>query len=191
MSMYLRFDDAAAAREVFTDHLVDGRWPAYIGSAAVDVVGVIYQPTGVLQDSPLGPVPEMAAVPGYLINLSAQVHWLQPYAIDPPDTPARRFAGSDEQEESRVPTEVPRWQCIRALRLTPDPNVPARTCLDTVMALREAMEPGNLRDDVDDALNNVLNWRRISPTLDAMAMYAGWSPEFVNTLFQEAGNYEL
>ena len=92
---------------------------------------------------------------------------------------------------AELPQEVPRWQCIRALRLTPDPNAPARTCLDTVMAIRDAMQPGNLRDDVDDALQNVLNWRRISPTLDAMAMYAGWSPEFVNKLFQEAGNYEL
>ena len=99
--------------------------------------------------------------------------------------------GSNEQPPEPIPTEVPRWQCIRALRLTSDPNAPARTCLDTVMAIRDAMQPGNLRDDVDDALQNVLNWRRISPTLDAMAMYAGWSPEFVNTLFKEAGNYEL
>lgn len=96
-----------------------------------------------------------------------------------------------EPAQEPVPEEVPRWQCIRALRLTADPNAPERTCLETVQMLRDAMDPGEMRDDVDDALNNVLNWRRASPTLAAMAAFAGWSAEFVDQLFRAAFSYEL
>lgn len=32
----------------------------------------------------------------------------------------------------RVPAEVMRWQAVRALRLTADPNAPERSCLQAV-----------------------------------------------------------
>ena len=89
------------------------------------------------------------------------------------------------------PEVVARWQCIRALRLTADPNAPAGTCLQTMQALRDAMEPGNMRDDLDDALVNVLNWRRASPTLATVAAFAGWDAKFIDYLFREAAGYDL
>lgn len=88
---FLRFTNEAAARAAFADHLIEGEWPAYIGTAAVDVVGTIHRPTGIMLDDDL---PEMAALPGFHINLSDSVPALAEFEIDPPSTPARIFAGA-------------------------------------------------------------------------------------------------
>lgn len=89
---FLRFTNEAAARAAFADHLTDdGDWPAYIGTAAVDVVGTIHRPTGNMLD---GDVPEMAALPGFHINLSDSVPELAEFEIDAPTTPARVFFGA-------------------------------------------------------------------------------------------------
>lgn len=53
------------------------------------------------------------------------------------------------------------------------------------------MPPSELRDDIDDALGAVINWRRASPTLLSMAAAAGWTVEFVDSLFVAAEGYEL
>lgn len=88
---FLRFTNEAAARSVFADHLIEGEWPAYIGTVAVDVVGTIHRPTGnMLADD----VPEMSALPGFHINLSDSVPELSEFEIDPPTTPARVFFGA-------------------------------------------------------------------------------------------------
>jgi hypothetical protein len=88
---FLRFTNEAAARSAFADHLIDGEWPAYIGTAAVDVIGTIHRPTGsMLADD----VPEMAALPGFHINLSDSVPELTEFEIDAPTTPARVFFGA-------------------------------------------------------------------------------------------------
>ena len=88
---FLRFTNEAAARAAFADHLIEGEWPAYIGTAAVDVVGTIHRPTGnMLADD----VPEMAALPGFHINLSDSVPELAEFEIDAPTTPARVFFGA-------------------------------------------------------------------------------------------------
>lgn len=88
---FLRFTSEAAARAAFAEHLEDGAWPAYIGAVAVDVVGVIHRPTGnMLADD----VPEMAALPGFHINLSDSVPGLEQYEIEQPSTPARVFFGA-------------------------------------------------------------------------------------------------
>lgn len=91
---FLRFTSEGAARAVFADHLIESEWPAYIGSAAVDVIGVIHRPTGKTLQTADGDVPEMAAVPGFHINLSESVPGLAEFEIDAPDTPARIFAGA-------------------------------------------------------------------------------------------------
>jgi hypothetical protein len=89
---FLRFTSEAAARAAFADHLTeDGAWPAYIGTVAVDVVGIIHRPTGNMLDDD---VPEMAALPGFHINLSDSVPELAEFEIDPPTTPARVFFGA-------------------------------------------------------------------------------------------------
>lgn len=89
---FLRFTSEAAARSAFADHLTeDGDWPAYIGTAAVDVVGTIHRPTGnMLADD----VPEMAPLEGFHINLSDSVLELTEFEIDTPTTPARVFFGA-------------------------------------------------------------------------------------------------
>ena len=93
--------------------------------------------------------------------------------------------------EPLVPEAVMRGQAVRALRLHPDPNVPERTCLETVQALRDGIPDANMRADLDDALTHVVSWRRTSPTLAAMASAAGWTPEFVDGLFVAAESYDL
>lgn len=86
---FLRFTSEAAARSAFADHLTeDGNWPAYIGTAAVDVVGAIHRPTGIMLDDD---VPEMSALDGFHINLSDSVPELTEFEINPPATPARVF----------------------------------------------------------------------------------------------------
>lgn len=90
---FLRFQDEVAARAAFADHFTeDGHWPAYIGTSAVDVVGTIHRPTGNMLD---GDVPEMAALPGFHINLSDSVPELTEFEIAQPNEPARVFAGYD------------------------------------------------------------------------------------------------
>lgn len=88
---FLRFTSEAAARTAFADHLIEGDWPAYIGTVAVDVVGTIHSPTGIMLDDDL---PEMAALPGFHINLSDSVPGLEGFEIDAPTTPARVFFGA-------------------------------------------------------------------------------------------------
>lgn len=85
---FLRFTSEAAARAALADHLIEGEWPAYIGTAAVDVVGTIHRPTGkMLADD----VPELAPLEGFHINLSDSVPELSEFEIDAPTTPARIF----------------------------------------------------------------------------------------------------
>lgn len=92
---FLRFQNEAAARAAFAEHFTeDGQWPAYIGTAAVDVVGTIHRPTGQIVQTPEGDVPQMAALPGYHINLSDSVPGLEQYEIEQPSTPARVFFGA-------------------------------------------------------------------------------------------------
>lgn len=92
---FLRFTNEAAARAVFADHMTeDGEWPAYIGTSAVDVIGAIHRPTGQIVQTPEGDVPQMAAVPGFHINLSDSVPGLEPFEIEQPSTPARVFFGA-------------------------------------------------------------------------------------------------
>ena len=91
---FLRFESEAAARAAFADHLIEGEWPAYIGTAAVDVVGTIHRPTGTTLHTEDGDVPQMAALPGFHINLSDSVPGLEQYEIESPTTPARVFFGA-------------------------------------------------------------------------------------------------
>ena len=88
---FLRFTTEAAARAAFADHLTEyGEWPTYIGTSAVDVVGTIHRPTGIMLEDDL---PEMAALPGFHINLSDTVTGFAQFEIEPPATSARVFAG--------------------------------------------------------------------------------------------------
>lgn len=92
---FLRFISESAARAAFSEYLTeDNDWPAYIENAAVDVIGVICRPTGVMLKSAEGEYPEMAPLPGFHINLSDSVPGLEQYEIESPTTPARVFFGA-------------------------------------------------------------------------------------------------
>ncbi|CAM4266217.1 hypothetical protein COAQ111491_14025 [Comamonas aquatilis] len=95
MTTFLRFTDEEVARFAFVDYLGEnGEWPSYIGTTAVDVLGTIQRPTGELLQSDDGPVPVMAPIPGFHVNLSSPLAEFALYAIDAPANPERIFAGA-------------------------------------------------------------------------------------------------
>jgi hypothetical protein len=87
---FLRFDtEAEANAALFTEQTnVQGDTvetvllPKY---AAVDVVGVIYKPTGKTLKTPEGPVDEMAPIDGWHVNVRHNVEApeLQPFQVYP------------------------------------------------------------------------------------------------------------
>jgi len=95
---FLKFtDEAEANAALFTeqtnvqDDVVETVLvPKY---AAVDVVGVIYAPTGVMLTTDEGEVPEMNAVPGWHVNVrhTDEASELDAYKVEV-KTPARMWA---------------------------------------------------------------------------------------------------
>jgi len=84
----LRFANQAEATSV----LFDGELPKYL---AIDVIGIIYEPTGVTIQTAEGPVPEMAPLPGWHVNVrhTAEAPELDAFAVTPtPATPRRVWA---------------------------------------------------------------------------------------------------
>lgn len=95
---FLKFTDYAAFAEAFqpfmsTDNQGDPVIPSYIGASAVDVVGVIYKPTGEFTTSEDGTrFPVMAPLDGWHVNLSDDCPVeLEPFLIDVA-APVRVFA---------------------------------------------------------------------------------------------------
>ncbi|KOC19252.1 hypothetical protein GL58_18780 [Comamonas testosteroni] len=117
MTVFLQFIDEAAAAAALSPWSADGAIPAYIGSAAVDVIGVIQRPTGEVLQTEAGEIPVLAPVPGWHINLSARVPELEQYEVGAPATPDRVFAGIDVVVPPRVPSRVTRRQARQALAL--------------------------------------------------------------------------
>lgn len=93
---FLKFNTEAEAIAAFTQWAPEGAAiPSYIGTVAVDPVGVIRKPTGaMLQDADGNEYPEMAPVSGWHVNLSGEVPELAAFEIEAPATPARVFAGA-------------------------------------------------------------------------------------------------
>ena len=95
---FLKFADETEANEaLFTEQTnVDGDVvetvlvPKY---AAVDVVGVIYKPTGKMLKTPEGPVPEMAPLDGWHVNVrhTDEAPELEAFRVFP-ETPSRMWA---------------------------------------------------------------------------------------------------
>ena len=94
----LRFKDAAEADAVLFDEQtnVQGdvvetvKVPKY---AAIDVIGLIYKPTGEMITTDEGEVPEMAAIPGWHVNVrhNAETPELAAYQVFP-QAPVRGWA---------------------------------------------------------------------------------------------------
>jgi hypothetical protein len=95
---HLKFTDPAEADAVLFDEQtnVDGdvvetvKVPKY---AAIDVIGVIYKPTGKMLTTDEGEVPEMAPVEGWHVNVrhTADAPELEAYRVFP-QSPVRGWA---------------------------------------------------------------------------------------------------
>lgn len=177
---FLRFTSEAMARAAFAGHLQEGEWPAYIDQTAIDIVGIIYRPTGAVQQSEDGEAPVLEPLPGWHINLSERVPELQQYEIEPPSTPSRIFAGSDVVSASRVPAEVARWQAKMVLMQTAGA---AGSLWDDLSALRASLPEGEASVMLDAAMHELLYWRRASPTVEWVADQLGLSSAQVDALF--------
>jgi hypothetical protein len=70
MDYYLKFSSKAAAEKVlFTLETTTEETALRSNYDAVDVIGAIYAPTGVILKTPDGEVPEMKAISGYHANV--------------------------------------------------------------------------------------------------------------------------
>lgn len=114
---FLKFESEAAARLAFAPWAAGphDEIPTSIGAVAVDVVGVVMRPTGGTVQTEAGPVPELAPIPGWHVNLSDGVAELQQYEIEPPASPDRVFAGAWPPSAPQVPLKVTRRQARQAL----------------------------------------------------------------------------
>lgn len=56
----LKFTDEATAIQVLEP---------FVATHSIDVIGIIYQPTSEVIDTPQGPIPVMAARPGWHVNV--------------------------------------------------------------------------------------------------------------------------
>lgn len=93
MTCFYKFATEDEFLTVAADHIVDGVAPAYIGSAAVDVVGVIHKPTGETIDTDDGPLPVFEPLDGWHVNTTAPIAEWGEYAVVPTN-PVRVFAGA-------------------------------------------------------------------------------------------------
>lgn len=90
----LRFpDESAAVSALFEQVMIDGVTRRLSRYAAIDVIGIIRRPTGAMIDSQEGPVPEMAPIEGWHVNVrhTAPAPELEPYAVQVTN-PVRRWA---------------------------------------------------------------------------------------------------
>lgn len=67
MDKYLKFSSKAEAESVLFDMVEDGLVPKF--DFSIDNIGLIYKPTGDVIDTPEGPSPVTAAIPGWHVNV--------------------------------------------------------------------------------------------------------------------------
>lgn len=96
MTVYLKFANEAEARQILAAFWME--IPEYTGwilashEHALDPVGTIHKPTGVMLQTEFGEVQEMALIPGYHINFIGTLpDEALPYVVEPAN-PARVFA---------------------------------------------------------------------------------------------------
>ncbi len=70
----LKFTDEATANEVLEP---------FVATHSIDVIGIIYKPTSEVIDTPQGPIPVMAARPGWHVNVRGPAdEQFDAYSID-------------------------------------------------------------------------------------------------------------
>lgn len=93
-TFFLKFENEAQAIEQLADYRNEYGWQTASVDHALDVVGTIYKPTGVMVDGEDGmQYPEMVPLDGFHVNLaiSELPESLVPFAVTP-GQPARVFA---------------------------------------------------------------------------------------------------
>ena len=176
---FLRFESESEAVAALGAWTIEGALPVYIGNVAVDVVGVIKRPTGKMLDSPDGPVPEMAAIPGWHINLSERVPELEQYEVEAPATPDRVFAGSDALLVPRVPAKVTRRQARQALAM--------EGLLDKVQPAIDAIPGPQQRQLAQIEWDDSQDFERSRPLLIQLGHAIGLTDAGIDALFIRAG----
>jgi hypothetical protein len=92
-TVYLKFDSEAKAKEVLAEYITEeGEWQIASHTHAIDLVGIIHKPTGVMLQGEDGEYLEMAQLDGYHINFLGELPEVaQPYIVTP-SSPSRVFA---------------------------------------------------------------------------------------------------
>lgn len=94
---FLRFNSKDHFEEVFEQFMLHDTnsktVPAYIGTAAVDVVGVIWKPTGKAIDTYTPTSVVFEPLDGWHVNISEYIAELDEYMVVPTN-PVRVFAGA-------------------------------------------------------------------------------------------------
>lgn len=90
--MYLKFTSESKMKEAFSPYIVEGVMPNYIGTVAVDVVGILWKPSGNIIENEYGNYKELVKKRGWHVNLSEELEEFRAYEIATPETPSQVFA---------------------------------------------------------------------------------------------------
>ena len=178
---FLKFDSEAAARLAFAPWSAGphDEIPTSIGTVAVDVVGAVMRPTGGTVQTDAGPVPELAPIPGWHVNLSDAVAELQQYEIEPPDNPDRVFAGAWPPSAPQVPAKVTRRQARQALLLA--------GLLDKVQPAIDAIPDPQQRQLAQIEWDDSQDFERYRPLLIQLGYALGLDDAGLDAIFIQAG----
>lgn len=217
--MFLKFADKAAFEAAFAPYMVADdndqlQVPAYIDDVAVDVVGIIPVATGEtttveIEGGSMIEVPVYTNGEGYHVNLSGPLEQFAEFAVEPPATPYRVFAGyKAEPEKDRVPTQVPRWAAVLALKSNPSPVVEGETYWDNVVTIRNQIiahpndttivfggnsleVTADLKNRIVAALDDANYWERHSELVNFVAALIGLDQADIDALFIWAGKQQM
>ena len=93
MTCFYKFATEDECLTVAADHVVDGVVPTYIGGVAVDVIGVIWKPTGEALDTYTPTSVVFAPLDGWHVNTTEPIPEWDEYSVVPTN-PVRVFAGA-------------------------------------------------------------------------------------------------
>jgi hypothetical protein len=96
IDLYLRFDSESQANSVlFSTEITEGEIEKTSRYTAIDIVGIIYKPSGNLIQSEEGAISEMLPLDGWHVNIrvtpNEDIGELEPYRISEPKTPTRAW----------------------------------------------------------------------------------------------------
>ena len=168
-TLFLHFTHEPESAALLAPHVYAG--------LTMDVVGKIHAPTGVLLETPDGPVPEMAPLPGWFVNVLGTTlpDELQPFEIFP-ENPVRVF-GTPDHVETPVPQACTRRQGQRALLEAGK--------LDAVgAAMAGISDPFEKR--IAQVEYEAATWERSNPFLIGMWSQLGGTDEELDGLFRLA-----